>query len=179
MAKIPTYKSQTNFRSGFRAPQLRSAVTNITKPLVEMSNQILDKKAATEGREQGFKDVNEGKVNINEAEKKSSFTIRGAAYKEGARKSFVAKTKNDYETQLTSLYNEHKLDIEKFNKEKDKLRTDILKNTPSSLQEAITIDFDGESNKFNSQIQTNIFNREESEQLISQTNRLETLQDKI
>tara|TARA_R100001510_G_C7656302_1_gene216169 strand:+ start:39 stop:2948 length:2910 start_codon:yes stop_codon:yes gene_type:complete len=179
MAKIPTYKSQTNFRSGFRAPQLRSAVTNITKPLVEMSNQILDKKAATEGREQGFKDVNEGKVNINEAEKKSSFTIRGASYKEGARKSFVAKTKNDYETQLTSLYNEHKLDIEKFNKEKDKLRTDILKNTPSSLQEAITIDFDGESNKFNSQIQTNIFNREESEQLISQTNRLETLQDKI
>tara|TARA_R100001510_G_C7653674_1_gene212019 strand:- start:835 stop:3750 length:2916 start_codon:yes stop_codon:yes gene_type:complete len=176
--KIPTYKTQTNFRSGFRAPQLKDATVPILKAVNNLTQDVLDNRAAKEGKEQGFQDVQSGTSTINEAEAKPN-TIRGAAYKEGARSSFVAKTKNDYESQLTTLYNEHKLDIEKYNKEKDKLRENILKTTPSSLQQAITLDFDGESSKYTRQIETNIFNREEGEQLKIQTDRLSTLSDKI
>ncbi len=178
MAKIPTYKNQKNFQSGFRAPQLKDASVSLLQGISRVTNEVLDKRAAKEGKEKGFADVQSGTSTINQAEAKPN-TIRGSAYKEGARASFVAKTKNDYESQLTNLYNEHKLDIATYNKEKDKLRTNILKNTPSGLQQAITLDFDGASNKYNRQIETNIFNREEGEQLKVQTDRLSTLSDQI
>lgn len=177
--KIQTYESnQINTRSGFRAPTLKDATVGILQGVSRVTNDVLDKRAAEEGKTQGFTDVNKGSVTIKQAEAKPN-TIRGAAYKDGARASFVAKKKNEYETALTEVYNQNKFDSEKYNKEKDRLRSELLTATPLNLQQGLSIDFDSTSNKFKRQIDTNLFNREEAEQLKNQTDRLTTIIDRI
>jgi hypothetical protein len=178
MAKIPTYKSKTTVRSGFRAPQLKDATIPLLQGVNNLAQNHLDKVAATEGKESGFQEMEAGTTTIKQAEAKPN-TIRGEAYKEGARASFVAKKKTEYESSLQTLYNENQYDLEAYNKGKDKIRNDLLADTPSSLQQAMTIDFDSTSAKFNRQIGTNQFVRVQQEELKIQTDRITTITNNI
>lgn len=169
--KIPTYQSQKQVGATFKPPVLQDGTRSILKGINDLAQNHLDKKAAEQGQEQGFTDLQSGATTIQQAETKLG-TIRGDAYKKGARAAFVAKTKNNYETQLTQLYDENKYDIDSFNSKSQKLRNDILKTTPSNLQQLIVLDFDEAANRINNSIGSNIFNRQLAEDVKVQTDRI-------
>jgi len=178
LKNIPTYQSQKQISSTFNAPQLQDGTRSILKGINDLAQNHLDKKAAEQGETQGFQDLQSGASTIQQAEAKFG-TIRGDAYKKGARTAFVAKTKDDYETRLTQLYDQNKYDIEKFNKESKKLRNEILGKTPSNLQQLIVIDYDNASNRINNSIGSNIFNRQIAEDVKIATDRITNLGSKV
>lgn len=173
--KIPTYESNMNVQSGFRAPTLKSATNEIFKPLVNVGNEILDRQAATEGKEKGFSDIDKGAVTIEQAEKKSDFTIRGSAYKEGARASFVSKKRDEIDSSLAEAFRNNQFDLTAYTKEKDRLRTELLKTTPASLQQSLATTFDQTAMQWTRKTEASIFAREQEEQVTNQTNRINTL----
>ncbi len=172
--KIPTYQSQKVVKSTFKPPQLQDGTRTILKAVNDLAQDHLDVKAAKEGEEKGFQDLQSGATTIQQAESKLG-TIRGDAYKKGARAAFVAQTKDNYETQLTQLYDENQFDIDTFNSKSKKLRDEILRNTPSNLQQLIVLDFDSAANRINNSIGSNIFNRQIAEDVKIQTDRITNL----
>jgi hypothetical protein len=176
--KIPTYETSGKISSGFKAPKLKDGTVSILKSINSLAQDHLDIKAAEEGQQEGYQAVDKGTVDINEAMAKPN-TIRGAAFKKGASSSFIAKTEQEYETQLTELKNNNLYDSEKFNTEALKLRETFLKKTPASLQQAIGTGFDKQAGRFNTQINTNSFLRQEAEDLKIETDRLVDLTNKI
>ena len=173
--KIPTYESNMNVQSGFRAPTLQSATDEILKPLINVGNEMLDRQAAKEGKEKGFSDIDKGAVTIEQAEKKSDFTIRGSAYKEGARYSFVSKKRDEIDKSLAEAFRNNQFDLTGYTKERDRLRNELLKTTPASLQQSLATTFDQTASEWTRKTEANIFAREQEEQVTNQTNRINTL----
>ena len=139
MAKIPTYESRRVPIGNIKRPNMPDYSVDLAQKAVKYANKVLDIKAEEEGLQQGFEEVNQGTTTIQEAEKASSFTIRGNAYKKGARNAYIAKTKTDLESQLTELYADTELNAnsELFNEKINEIRDNISANTPSSLAPAL------------------------------------------
>lgn len=176
--KIPTFESNLNIKSGFKAPVLKDATVSILQSVNDISQDHLDIKAAKEGEQQGFEQVEKGTLDIKEAMKKPN-TIRGSAFKKGASSSFIAKTEQQYETELAQLKNENIFDIDTFNKKAKKLRDQILSTTPADLQQAIGQGFDQKFTKNQIDINTQSFIRGKEEELKIETDRIVDLNNKI
>ena len=97
MAKIPTYESRRVPSGNVSRPNLPDYSVQLAQKAVKYANNVLDKQAQEEGLQEGFEAVEQGTQTIEQAEQKSSLTIRGKAFKTGARNAFIAKTKTDLE----------------------------------------------------------------------------------
>ena len=104
----------------------------------------MDIQAEEEGLQQGFEEIEQGTTTIQDAEKASSFTIRGSAYKKGARNAYIAKTKTELESELTELYanTEINANSELFNEKVNEIREKITAQTPSTLAPALLPEID-------------------------------------
>ena len=144
MAKIPTYTSKRTPTGNIKRPNLPDYSVDIAQKAVKYANKILDIQAEEEGLQEGFEAINEGTTSIQDAEKASSFTIRGSAYKKGARNAYIAKTKTDLESQLTELYADTEINAnsEAFGEKVNQIRENITASTPSSLAPALLPEVD-------------------------------------
>ena len=176
--KIPTFEPSMKIKSGFKAPVLKDATVSILKSVNDIAQDHLDIKAAEQGQQQGFEQIEKGTIDIKKAMAKPN-TIRGAAFKKGASSSFIAKTEQQYETDLAQLKNENIFDIETFNKKAGKLKDEILSKTPASLQQAIGQGFDQKFTKNQIDINTKTFVREKEEELKIETDRIIDLNNRI
>lgn len=176
--KIPTYQSNKQVGATFTPPKLKDATVPLLNSIHKLGQDHLDKVAAEQGETQGFQDLQSNTVNIQQAEAKPN-TIRGQAYKVGARSAFVAKTKNDYENQLNEAYQQNIYDLDAFNKEAQKIRNNVLSNTPENLHSLIVVDYDNASAKLNRQIGNNAFTRQVEEDVKIQTDRITNLSNKL
>ena len=144
MAKIPTYTSKRTPTGNIKRPNLPDYSVDIAQKAVKYANKIMDIQAEEEGLQQGFEEIDQGTTTIQEAEKASSFTIRGSAYKKGARNAYIAKTKTELEGELSELYanTEINANSELFNEKVNEIREKITASTPSSLAPALLPEVD-------------------------------------
>ena len=176
MAKIPTYQTRALPSGRTPRPNLPDYSVDITRKLVKTSNQILDAKAEREGLQAGFEAIEQGTTTIEQAEA-SSMTIRGDAFKKGARGAFVAKTKNELETELTKLYADTELqaDPEKFATKTAELRDKIANTTPSSIAPLLMPEIDSAIGNYNNRILALSIATEDANNTAIQKDRFETI----
>tara|TARA_R100001443_G_scaffold20616_2_gene32674 strand:+ start:1536 stop:4454 length:2919 start_codon:yes stop_codon:yes gene_type:complete len=131
-------------------PNLPDSSVDIASKVVRVSNKILDAKAEREGLQAGFEAIEQGTQTIDQAEA-TPMTIRGDAFKKGARDAFVAKTKNELEIELTKLYSDTTIntDPEAFALKTQELRDKIADSTPSSLAPKLLPVVDDAINHYN------------------------------
>ena len=113
-------------------PTVEVAEPTIEEPTVEIEQQAFQESfeenftaiLEEEGLQEGFESIEQGTTTIQDAEKASSFTIRGSAYKKGARNAYIAKTKTELESELTELYanTEINANSELFNEKVNEIR---------------------------------------------------------
>ena len=144
MAKIPTYTSKRTPTGNIKRPNLPDYSVDIAQKAVKYANKVMDIQAEEEGLQQGFEEIEQGTTTIQDAEKASSFTIRGSAYKKGARNAYIAKTKTELESELTELYanTEINANSELFNEKVNEIREKITAQTPSTLAPALLPEID-------------------------------------
>jgi hypothetical protein len=137
---------QPQAQASFVRPQIQDNITPLLKKVVSAGNDYLDKKASAEGLEQGQADMaasenfENAKTNLTKAESKFN-TIRGSAYKEGARLAFIVKAENQMTEGLNIIEREN-LDSQSFTKAAEKYKQKFIKNLPSNMMTGITQTFD-------------------------------------
>jgi hypothetical protein len=177
MAKIPTYTSQRTPTGSVKRPNLPDYSVDIAQKAVKYANKVLDIQAEEEGLQQGFEEIDQGTQTIEQAEQVSSFTIRGSAYKKGARNAYIAKTKTELESQLTELYANTELNAnsEMFNEKVNEIREGITANTPSSLAPALLPEIDKVLGNYSNLVRQNEIELEDNQNTTTLLDRFETV----
>jgi gamma-glutamylcyclotransferase (GGCT)/AIG2-like uncharacterized protein YtfP len=141
MAKIPTYNNMSAPTGRFVKPRVGTAqLQNISK-IINFGNEILDDQAAEQGYNQGIEAQKETlkKGGMELVQQFSPFSIRGKAFKEGAKKAYVSAVKTKADEKALELYNKHvekpeTYTLEKFNADYEEFQTSSLKDMPTELQ---------------------------------------------
>jgi len=177
MAKIPTYESRRVPSGNVSRPNLPDYSVQLAQKAVKYANNVLDKQAQEEGLQEGFEAVEQGTQTIEQAEQKSSLTIRGKAFKTGARNAFIAKTKTDLEKQLTELYADTEVNAnsEMFNQKVSEIREGIVSNTPSSIAQVLLPEIDGVLGKYSNLVLANEIELEDANNTGIEIDRLSTV----
>lgn len=141
MAKIPTYNNMSAPTGRFVKPKVGTAqIQNISK-IINFGNEILDQQAAEQGYNQGIEAQKETlkKGGMELVQQFSPFSIRGKAFKEGAKKAYVSAVKTKTDEKALELYNKHiekpeTYTLEKFNADFNDFQTQSLQDMPTELQ---------------------------------------------
>tara|TARA_R100001509_G_scaffold143055_2_gene98619 strand:+ start:1409 stop:4207 length:2799 start_codon:yes stop_codon:yes gene_type:complete len=141
MAKIPTYNNMSAPTGRFVKPRVGTAqLQNISK-VINFGNEILDDQAAEQGYNQGIEaqkeTLKQGGMEL--VKQFSPFSIRGKAFKEGAKKAYVSAVKTKTDEKALELYNKHvegpeSYTLEKFNADYEQFKTESLASMPTELQ---------------------------------------------
>lgn len=173
---IPEAKSTRTAQPSFTPPKLMDGTRDILKSISNTAQNYLDKKAQEAGEQQGAQAIEQG-ADIKEIEKKPN-TIYGSSYKNSARTAFIAKTQTRYETQLAEALRNNSVNIEAFTKEVNKIRNEVSKSTPSSIQAGLLQQFDADASKYTNQVNNNIFAKNKEQDLLIINDRLNLLSNK-
>lgn len=162
MAKIPTYNNMSAPTGRFVKPTVGTEqLRNISK-VINFGNEILDDQAAEQGYNQGIEaqkeTLKQGGMQL--VQQFSPFSIRGKAFKEGAKKAYVSAVKNKTDEKAVELYNKHvenpkSYTLEQFNADYNDFQTESLSNMPTELQVDLGDYIKSQGSKYANSIFTN------------------------
>jgi uncharacterized protein (DUF2141 family) len=152
---IPQYAGGNNVpQATYNAPKVGGqTAVNIVDAVTEKIQKVDLEQAAVRAKAKGQRAQTDNK---NYVGMPNAFSVTAQAFNEGANSAFIINKSNEAEGEIDQLYDQHKLDPEKFQTRSEEYRNKWLGTLPEQLQGDLNNAFTKVVNQRQLQIQANV-----------------------